>query len=342
VTTERRHQLAPDVATLLREHGLGGAVERPAPGGGYTGSTMTIVEQGGRRFWLKRISGEPDWIRRATDDRDCREALIAISPLLDRMPPEVDAPFIGAARDGDGFALLLRDVPVIPDDGSALDEAALDAILAAAASLHAVFWDDDLEDPAFPMYPPIDRVLMLTPALGESLTAQGIDFGIARGWRVFHERAPARAVRLVDALLEDPSPLAAMLDALPVTLAHGDLKVSNIAVDGTRVSFIDWQGATYAPVAVELAWFLSVNSSRLPLAFEEILKRYGRMLRSRLGERRWQDVQWEAQLGLVAICGLLMYGWGKALDAEAARPAELAWWCERAAVAADRFGLGGG
>jgi hypothetical protein len=34
-----------------------------------------------------------------------------------------------------------------------------------------------------------------------------------------------------------------------------------------------------------------------------------------------------------------MYGWGKALDAEAGRPDELRWWCEGAIAGARVLGL---
>jgi hypothetical protein len=33
---------------------------------------------------------------------------------------------------------------------------------------------------------------------------------------------------------------------------------------------------------------------------------------------------------LTVLCGLLLRGWRKALDAESGEPAELQWWCERA------------
>jgi hypothetical protein len=53
---------------------------------------------------------------------------------------------------------------------------------------------------------------------------------------------------------------------------------------------------------------------------------------------RFGDAQWPVQAHALAVSGLLLYGWGKALDAEAGRPDELRWWCERAAEAARAFG----
>jgi hypothetical protein len=63
-----------------------------------------------------------------------------------------------------------------------------------------------------------------------------------------------------------------------------------------------------APVAVELGWFLVANSAALPMPPDWILERYRRS--AVVGD-------WDAQVDLARIVGLLLRGWRKGLDAEA-------------------------
>ena len=137
-----------------------------------------------------------------------------------------------------------------------------------------------------------------------------------------------------------------------------------------------------APVAVELGWLLVGNSGVLPDRPEVVLEDYrGPRRRRRRGRgdrhavRRASDVpagaldgvigdvatarartpdsvvgDWEAQVDLAWIVGLLLRGWRKGLDAEAgatlgsgvAAADDLAWWCAQATEAADAPPVGGG
>ena len=135
---------------------------------------------------------------------------------------------------------------------------------------------------------------------------------------------------------------------------HGDLKLANVALlPEDRVGFIDWQMTLRAPVAVDLGWFLVSNSSSLPGRPESILAEYRQALEWDSG--RWgfggdaNDFagltgDWDAQLDLTWIVGLLLRGWRKGLDAEAgvvlasrsSAADDLAWWCGRAVEAAER------
>jgi hypothetical protein len=103
------------------------------------------------------------------------------------------------------------------------------------------------------------------------------------------------------------------------------------------VWLLDWALVTRAPVAVELAWFLAVNSGRLPESLDATLDRYAVHLERALGAHRWPQARWREQRAVVFLSGLLMYGWGKALDAEGGRPDELRWWCEGALEAAKQL-----
>jgi thiamine kinase-like enzyme len=108
-------------------------------------------------------------------------------------------------------------------------------------------------------------------------------------------------------------------------LLHGDLKFDNIGLEGDgRMWLIDWALTLVAPAAVEVGWFLAINSRRMTLSLEAVLDAYAAAA---------PHTARDARDGLAAICGLLLRGWRKALDAETGEPAELQWWCDRALAA---------
>ena len=194
--------------------------------------------------------------------------------------------------------------------------------------------------------------------------------------------ASPAARSLIDELDRDPGPLLDALEQLPRTGLHGDLKLANVAfLDDREIALIDWQMTGLAPVAVELGWMLVTNSASLPVGPEAVLERYVAALGDVAGApievrppfdaelqhpvsalsavmgdhpiptfRDTAEVvgDWEAQLDLTWIIGLMLRGWRKGLDAEAGLTLgsgvrandDLAWWCERATeAAARRLGL---
>jgi hypothetical protein len=147
----------------------------------------------------------------------------------------------------------------------------------------------------------------------------------------------------------------AALGRLPAVGLHGDLKLANVAVGPgpDQIRFIDWQMTIRAPIAVELGWFLVTNSASLPEAPEPLLARYRTSLTWHLDRIGAEDHpsdeagivgDWEAQVDLAWIVGLLLRGWRKGLDTEAgaslgsgvAGADDLAFWCNRAVEAAGR------
>ncbi|MDP9236523.1 MAG: phosphotransferase [Chloroflexota bacterium] len=331
--------LYPDVASMLVAQGIT-ASEIDFPNDGYSGARLTSVEQGGQRYVLKRMRYADDWMMRWVGDTTCRDAQFAASPLAERLPDAVRTPALAAAHDGDGWAILSRDITpiMLPKDG-VVDDCMLDTVLRAAATMHAYFWEDPLADADFPLLGQREHLTIVSPASGAILVDEGKDFGVARGWELFRDRAPRAAADLAFALFADMTPLLRALDRLPHTLIHGDLKFGNAGVESERLWLIDWANVSRAPAGLEIAWFLAVNSSRLPCSLDEVLARYGRMLAEALGAPTFGAASWERQRAALAVCGLLLYGWGKALDAEDGRPDELAWWCERALEGAVVLGL---
>jgi phosphotransferase family enzyme len=272
------------------------------------------------------MSFERDWIMEATNDLTCREAEFAmVAPAL---PPSVRVPSLGCARDGSEYALLMRDITadLVPPDLAAISEHQLDQILLAMAQLHAaappsggVSWCGLRE-----------RVTLLTPTTARTAEAYGapVAADIKSGWKLFHRHASARVIVIIDQLFADPAPLVGALDPLPPAFLHGDLKLDNIGLDEHGgMWLIDWAMTLVAPAAVDLGWFLAINSRRLPVTLDEVMARYAAAAHSPAKLRERHDA-------LTVLCGLLLRGWRKALDAEGGEPDELRWWCHRAREAA--------
>jgi hypothetical protein len=362
-----RDRTLPD---LLADHGLAFSSEREFPADGWSGATFASLEdRDGRRFILKRTSLSRDWIARATRDEALREGWMADRPpgSLALIAPSV--PYLGAASDGDGAAILMPDLTTEliawerPGHDPSIDRGTLERILRAIARLHAVPWSRVLEAAAArdgaapPPWCPLDlRLTLLAPSSAARYAAEGNPVGdrFLEGWDAFSRYAPGNAWSLVERLGSEPGPLVAALGRLPAVGLHGDLKLANVALRADEdVAFIDWQMTLRAPIAVELGWFLVSNTDSLPAEPDDVMRSYRDALSWDSG--RWgygaepNDFagltgEWEAQLDLTWIVGLLLRGWRKGLDAGVGAtlasgiPAtdDLAWWCERAVAAADR------
>ena len=339
------------LAELLAEHGLTELPEQPFPNDGWSGATLSLVARGSDRFILKRTSWAIDWIARNTADHELREAVVAAGRL--RLPAPAWAPFLGVAADGDGAAILMPDLSEEllawerPAALPPLGTTELDRIFEAIAGLHALGGEAVGESrPAFPWCPVPIRVGLCSRRSAERYLGQGLAFAdrFVTGWDAFDRFAPASARDLVAGLSVDPGPLVRALARLPASALHGDLKLANVALmaDG-RVGLIDWQLATFAPVAVELGWFLVSNVADIAEPPDAVLERY-RSAVIRSGHGRDQLGDWDAQVDLAILVGLAIRGWRKGHDAEAGLVLptgvgavdDLRWWSERAVDAAGR------
>jgi hypothetical protein len=330
--------LYPDVASLLAAHGITVAGS-PMSGAGLSGARHTSLVQDGRRYVLKRLRLDDDWLMRLTGDVAYREAQFAVSTLARRLPPGVRTPTLGASFDGDGRAILMHDITsILLPDAQIVRAESMDAMLRGFAGLHAAFWDDPLLDVDIAWCAARHRIALLGPGTGEMLVREGRDFGIARGWRVFDTLMPAVA-DLTRRLAANMTPLLALLQSFPQTLLHGDLKIANFGWDGETLSLLDWAMVMRGPVAIDVMLFLTMNSSVLPWTLDETLERYAARLELALGAERFAAARWWQQRAAMMLCGLVYYGWGKALDAEAGRPDELRWWCDGALAAVDALDL---
>ena len=333
------NDLYPDVQSLLAAHGVSGA-EAPIASGGLSGAHLSRIESGGQCYILKHLRLEEDWLMRVTGDAAYREAQFAVSPLATRLPLGVRTPSLGASFDEEGRAILMHDITaILLPDAHVVPTEAMDGILGRFADLHAAFWDDPMADANIVWCAARHRISLLGPGTGEMLIREGKDFGITRGWRAFETLVPPAVADLERRLARDMTPLLATLQSLPQTLLHGDLKIANFGWDGDTLSLLDWAMVMRGPVAIDLAMYLTMNSSVLSWTLDETLERYAAHLERALGAERFAPARWWQQRAAIMLCGLVYYGWGKALDAEAGRPDELRWWCDGALAAVDALDL---
>jgi len=344
--------------------------ERPLATDGWSGSTFSEVLRfdGRQRLILKRSSPAVDWIVRATLDDGVREATLPSVLLgwfapLGRHVTGLFGGFLDAGCGDDGSAVILQEdltstLGAWPRvDGTVLTVEGLDHLLSSIGLLHASHWSTAIEDgwarqgvePAWCPLP--ERLTLLTRRSAEGYTTDGNPVGpiFLRGWEGFGRHAPREALDLVEGLGADPAPLVDALGRLPVRGLHGDLKLANAATNG---ALIDWQMTLRGPVAVELGWFLVTNSAELPLPPDEVLAHYRAAL-SRWstwdGATETDELEtilgdWEAQVDLAMVVGLLLRGWRKGRDTDdgvtlgsgVSAADDLAWWCRRAVEAAER------
>jgi hypothetical protein len=300
-----------------------------------SGARFEAVEVDGARCVVKYVHPDLDFTMRVSGDLGCRPRRVYELGLMDAAPELIDHAVLGAARwgrGGFGVALLMRDASadLVPECDDALADEQHAAFLDHAAGLAARLWGwhDDADDPA--LLPYRLRWSWFAPHLLATEADLGFPEPVPRtalaGWSRFDRRAPADVAGAGAALLRDPAPLVEALLPTPSTLLHGDWKLSNLgtAADG-RTVLLDWAYPGEGPVAHELAWYLALNRSRLPLgctkeatcvAFEAALRAHG------VDTAGW----WDRQLALCLLGALVQFGWEKALGDDA----ELGWWCDAA------------
>lgn len=309
---------------------------------GFSGSTHTrlavrLVNGHTRHLVLKRTRVADDWLSARTGDRVGREALVLGEPALASIWSAFASPYLAwSATDGQ-VALLMEDLSahLLPDVRQPIAEVDEDRLLAAAAAMHARFW----EAPALALTwlaRPAQLLDLLNVGTLDSLAARGFPHPVVArahaGWKVALARAPSRVVAL---LREPPRSVAERGAGLPRTLTHGDLKVANFAwlPDG-RVAAFDWAVIGACPVAIELGWHLAVNATRLPGTKEESIARYRRLLEAALGHAPG-ELFWKQTVDYAVLAGATMMLWSKALALEAGGPRaeqEWDWWVERLAA----------
>lgn len=337
--------LAPAALSALAGRPLTSVRRRPFDTEGFSGSVLQRIETDsghGPAFVLKQISAERDWVMRATGDRHGREVRAWQQGLLDRLPPGLGHAVVACATDDAGWAVLMHDVgwALLPPGDGTISVTEQARLLDGLSALHAAFWEwPGAAEPDAGLCDLLHRYLLLAPSTGRCGGAGSLSATIVDGWELLGDLVDPAVGDLVYRLLEDLQPLCAALSRYPQTLLHGDSKLANVGLaecGPAQVLLLDWGLVGTGPPSVEIAWYLAVNSARLPVAKEEAITQYQRSLARRLGGR-FDEQWWQPQFGLSLLGGFLQLGWAKAVGAargedEAVRAreqAELAWWSRK-------------
>ncbi len=331
--TGSTHAVAASIAELL---GAGARREPMTHTDSKSGAIFERVESGGRHYVLKHYDLSGDWTMRAGGDLGCATLRMWSAGLLAALPECFLQPIVAVSRDpsvwpaGRATSVLMDDVGafLVPpgDDPIPLEQHL--GFIDHMAALHARFWEfGDVID----IIPASNRFLELSPWLALAEAELGSDDPVPRlvgeGWQLLESVAPALAAIVVP-LAWDPSPLVTALAATPSTLVHGNWKLGNLGTDHEgRTVLFDWENSGRGSGCAELAWYLAINSARLPCSREETIDAY------RVGlERRGivTEPWWDRQLALGLLGGIVWFGWEKAFGGWGD---ELAWWSDRATEA---------
>jgi hypothetical protein len=308
---------------------LGEVVEqRPMISRGWSGNTLEqLTLADGRRLVAKRIVPGTNWIDRHTRDEG-REALLFTSGVLSRLPETIDHAVVAAVPDGDAWWVVMRDVSdsLLPDERRLTREEHR-RMLAAANGMWEEFWDE----PVPHLCTLRDCLQLFSPAISEA-ERDGFDLLPKQYevfWEAFAEAADRDVAEAVLALVEDPGPLVAALDARGSTLVHADIRDEQIGLEGDRLVLLDWGRATQAHPVLDFAWSLCHNGWRIDAHHDELVDDFRRA-------RGDADDPYAVDLGVIA--GLVLYGWVFGHSATYHPDpeerdwgrGELAWWVPRA------------
>jgi phosphotransferase family enzyme len=320
-----------------------------------SGSRFLAIETDGgtgRRYVLKRIARAWDWIMRATDDRLGRAVVAWETGLMDRLPPQIATGYVACARDGDGWAILMDDFAwaLVPPGDAPIAAEDNSFLLDAMAAMHAAFWEQpEAAAPALGFCDLRHHYLEFAPVVAEREAGgpDPIPPMIGAGWALLPALVAPEVAAALRPLLTEPGPLAEALARSPQTVVHGDWKLGNLGLlagPPRQVILLDWAVVGAAPPAVDLAWYLAVNSARLPVSKEETIALYRTALARRLAGR-FDEGWWQPQLELALLGGFLQLGWPKLLGAangptevvRARERAELEWWSAAVLAGARRL-----
>ena len=227
-----------------------------------------------------------------------REGLLVTEGWIERMPSALEHTLVDAERGDGAWWILMRDVS---------------ELLWPAEGAHHARGEQSRADGGGP---DVDGLLgggcaRRRPSPGGSTScrprwrgaSEGLDLlpnQLEAAWEAFAEAAPRDVADPVLAVLADPEPLAAWLEARGVTLLHGDLRDEHLGRDGTGGAGSTGASRRRAIQVADLTWYLMHCAWRIEATRDEIVDDFRRA-------RGEADDPQAIEVGL--LTGLIQYGW---------------------------------
>ena len=265
---------------------------------GLAGSQLSYVETDAERLVLKQMSITSDWIMYVSDDDQGRSVTLWEYGLLDQLLPTVEHKIVGAARDGEGWAILMEDLTGKILNWEDFLPKFVPVFLDTLARIHATFWNDPrLRDPRLGLGDAAYMLNFYPRAREYTGDAHGVlSHWFREGWEVMEKLLDAAVFRQMMALHEDPAPLLNALSRYPATLLHGDYRHNNLAFNGKPIA-IDWQMAKFSLMTIDLAWFVSHSYIREVMGEDGAIQYYRERLETYLNQQ-FDDTEWRAMVEL--------------------------------------------
>jgi aminoglycoside phosphotransferase (APT) family kinase protein len=229
----------------------------------------------------------------------------------------------------------MRDVSgALMPEGKPFTIADHNQFLDTMATMHAAFWGDaQLDD---------SRLGLRSPAYFFTSQMDG-----AEGCDLLEHLLEPDVAKVVRTLLQNPQPLYDALVRYPSTLVHNDLWWANLGIirgEYSRVVMLDWDFATLAPPAVELAFYIGENTGYLPVPNDAVVEAYRIRLEQHLGPR-FDEEWWLPQVDLCFLGCFLRRGkwlllavsWVSEENQRTQYMDELAWWSDHIRRGAQRL-----
>lgn len=288
--------LTPECLSKLVSQQITGVYRHSMDGhAGLAGGQLTYVDTDIRRFVLKQMSVDTDYIMYASDDQQCRSATLWEYGLLDQLRPHMEHKILACCRDGDGWAILMEDLTGHAYKGHSPPPEQIPVFLDSLARFHAKFWNDHrLQDRRLGLCTPAVFFEIFHLPLREehkNLSIGVLPDWIRGGWEVMSELLDPETYVQITTLLNNPKPLLEALDRYPFTLLHGDYRADNLAYVECPV-IIDWQQAAYSLMTIDLAWFTLAKSA---MEIDRLNAYYRKCLEVHLGHQ-FDDGDWQAML----------------------------------------------
>lgn len=292
----------------------------------------------GQQVVLKTLTAEGDWLTRVSGGTD-RPRRLWDSGLFGRIGSVIDHTVIDIWEAGGRDVIVMRDASdeLVPPRRPVTRQQSR-KLLAGLAALHAAGRSEPVQE----LCPIGARYGMFAPALLANDPGPGAHPStewILSGWEMFDDLVDAGVADAMHAVHADPSLVGRPLATFAPTVVHGDAKLANLGIGGSRVVAVDWGELTgFGPPEVDVAWYALMNTSRIGGSPDDAFADYEDVADRPL-DREALDL---ACIGSLAQMGFRMAKLSvtaRTPESRDASAAELEWWTARVRATLDRSAL---